>query len=484
MKSLYTTMYSTLLMGAIGLNATAQQQLPNSGFEEEWTECIPWTSSNNEKVVTMDDGKVTGYQPTGWHISDVIGMSGLGATIVGTKVEGYNSNTAVKLTNSPNPMMAAQIVPAYLTFGTPWSTAVPKIGAGFKITVTKSDGGSFGGMEFTDRPTSLEFMYKRSRGEDKPNEKSTIVAYLWKGHWTQADVPGEISMGAMSTATLTDRDRCVLGMSMEGCQGGAVTNEGGVLIGKLEATITENTEEWAKFSADFEYFSDETPEYLNVIIAAGDYFGGASAVGKDNSLTVDDVKLVYAATPVTEQHDGYLNIVCKDMGTEENPEGILAQNSPAKIEIIPTGDNTCTFKLPNFTLGEGGDAMQLGDIVVENVTVTEKDGVKTYSGVANGMKLMGAISADVTISGTIEGDNANMKIDVLWTNSGNPAGTPIYVTFTSKPVTSGITDITVDNSNAPVEFYNLQGIRVNGDNLTPGIYVRRQGSAVSKVLVK
>lgn len=477
-------MYSALLMGAIGFNATAQQQLPDVGFEGEWTECIPWTSSGNTKPVTQEIDKVkyTGYQPTGWYISDVIGMSGLGATIVGTKVEGYNSNTAVKLTNSPNPMMAAQIVPAYLTFGTPWSTAVPKFSLS-GISVTKSDGGSFGGMKFTDRPKSLEFMYKRSRGTDKPDEKSTIVAYLWKGHWTQTDVPGEISMGAMTTATMTDRDRCVLGMSMDECQGGAVTKDAdAVLIGKLEAYITENTEEWTKFSADFEYFTDDTPENINVIIAAGDYFGGASAVGKDNSLTVDDVKLVYAATPATEQHKGYLNITCKDMGDSENPEGILAQNAPTTIEITPTGENTCTFKLPNFALG----TMVLGDIVVENVTVTEKDGVKTYSGVAKDMKLMSnAISADVTIKGTIEGENANMTIDVLWTNSPlNPTGSPIYVTFTSKPATTGITDITVDNSNAPVEFYNLQGIRVNGDNLTPGIYVRRQGSAVSKILVK
>lgn len=48
----------------------------------------------------------------------------------------------------------------------------------------------------------------------------------------------------------------------------------------------------------------------------------------------------------------------------------------------------------------------------------------------------------------------------------------------------GIEDIVTDNSNAPVEYYNLQGIRVNGNNLTPGIYVRRQGSEVVKILVK
>ena len=46
---------------------------------------------------------------------------------------------------------------------------------------------------------------------------------------------------------------------------------------------------------------------------------------------------------------------------------------------------------------------------------------------------------------------------------------------------SGIADIEADE-NAPVEYFNLQGIRV--ENPAAGIYIRRQGSKVTKVLVK
>jgi hypothetical protein len=35
-----------------------------------------------------------------------------------------------------------------------------------------------------------------------------------------------------------------------------------------------------------------------------------------------------------------------------------------------------------------------------------------------------------------------------------------------------------------VEYYNLQGLPVNAANLTPGLYIRRQGSSVQKVIVK
>ncbi len=46
--------------------------------------------------------------------------------------------------------------------------------------------------------------------------------------------------------------------------------------------------------------------------------------------------------------------------------------------------------------------------------------------------------------------------------------------------TNGIADIVADE-NAPVEYFNLQGIRVaNPEN---GVFIRRQGSSVSKVVL-
>ena len=36
----------------------------------------------------------------------------------------------------------------------------------------------------------------------------------------------------------------------------------------------------------------------------------------------------------------------------------------------------------------------------------------------------------------------------------------------------------------PIEYYSLQGIRVNGNNLTPGIYILRQGTLAAKQIVK
>ncbi len=46
---------------------------------------------------------------------------------------------------------------------------------------------------------------------------------------------------------------------------------------------------------------------------------------------------------------------------------------------------------------------------------------------------------------------------------------------------SGIEDIVIDNSDAPIEYFNLNGARV--DNPEQGIFIKRQGNKVEKVII-
>ncbi|MCF0213794.1 MAG: hypothetical protein HUK13_05020 [Muribaculaceae bacterium] len=46
----------------------------------------------------------------------------------------------------------------------------------------------------------------------------------------------------------------------------------------------------------------------------------------------------------------------------------------------------------------------------------------------------------------------------------------------------GIETLTVDNTNMPVEFFTLDGRAVK--NPSTGIFIRRQGSNVEKVIIK
>ena len=46
-----------------------------------------------------------------------------------------------------------------------------------------------------------------------------------------------------------------------------------------------------------------------------------------------------------------------------------------------------------------------------------------------------------------------------------------------------VAEIEVEESEGPVTYYNLQGIRINADRLIPGIYIRQQGKTAKKVII-
>lgn len=274
----------TLALLAVAGTAGAQQ-LPNGSFDEgEWDKCVPWTSKGNTST--------QGLQPPSWTISNVMGSEGgaTGATTVGSKMENGRQGTAVQVENKANPLMSSQIVPGYFTLGTTWSTA--KVKFGFSgMTISAKDGGTFGGIDFAYKPDALKFYYKRSCSGT--NTRSSVVAYLWKGSTSQEEVPG-VNAGNPTKVTMVDRDINVLNMSTDGHQGGDVTYDQ-KLIAKIEAYTTEQPTEWTEWTIPFEYVTEnskETPEKINVIFAASDYFNSTN-VTKGVKLCIDDVSLVY-----------------------------------------------------------------------------------------------------------------------------------------------------------------------------------------------
>lgn len=413
------------LITALTATFAMAQQLPNNGFESGWGDCTPWTSSGSTTK--------TGTEPTGWHISQVSGIGGLGATTVGKDTIGYNSDKAVLLTNKANSIMATQIVPGYLTLGTPWNTSV--LGS-------KNDGGTFGGVTFDKRPDALSFMYQRTHGADP----ATVVAYSWIGSTTQVNVPANIVMfGNPKKVDMKNRDRNILGIQTT--YGEEITKSADFqLVSSINEKIAGTTEGWTSKLIEFKFEAKKlVPEMFNVIFASGSYFEDANK--KDDNLIVDDVKLVYYSrlsdisvagktidgfspdkyeyTIYTEgdPDDLLFDIKTKVMGYAAskdergtadnytikitNPDGedidgknvhvytikvikgakpaakeisgklditmmgqSLASGQEAKIVIKPVTDDTVDFTLPNFSLAlGGGDPLLLGDINVPGMKV-------------------------------------------------------------------------------------------------------------------
>ena len=285
------------LAGGVTLGAQAQQ-LPNGGFEEGWIDCQPYTGKNNET-------HNVGQTPNSWRISHVSGAKWgkewTGVTAVGENTKGHNSASAVLLTNTPNTAVSTVTVPSYISIGTTWSTS--------KMN-KNNDGGTFGGIDFKNRPDAVEFYFKREAADDAV--PATVVAYLWKGTWTQKAVPINIqAFYNPPKEDMIDRDVCVLGMDIKGRLGGDITSSADAkLIAKINQPITEVQTEWTKKTFEFEYTKEssgniveDAPAKLNIIFAANDYFNSSNTTA-NNKLYVDDVVLVYYHALKSFTYDG------------------------------------------------------------------------------------------------------------------------------------------------------------------------------------
>lgn len=555
MRKLLLAISATSLVSGSVMQA---QQLPNANFDGAWVACNPWTTDPEAYPDRWDPAiDVLGTEPEGWCMANVMGMYlgsfFMGSTQVGFPEEdGYEGSTAAKLVNSPNSVMESQIVPGYMTLGTTWSTAV-----GF--AADNKDGGTFGGISYAFTPDALAMMYKRIHGTYSPDEPATVVAYLWKGVYKQADVPGNIAGVEATKVTMVNRERNILGM--ETAQGGEVTTEGDAcLIAKINHSITGNAEDWTQLIVPFEYVSDATPESFNVILSSNDYFGTAESVGRDNTLIVDDLKMVFysraralgfAGMPLEGfSPDKYVYDVPVAMPAELPEElvnvelmspratwrlDIDRENAMAAVTVINAGEDldgatyhtyvirfekeapevpdtaseyvgALTIDVPgmdtevvedqtvvidgnpatgvtvaiyNFTMG----GSPIGDIIINDVTCTEAAGTVTYNGGVDDLALAGGmIHCSVECTGTADADgHLVMDINVGWKMDETNV-LPISVKFDGWKKGSGIADIA--DENAPAEYFNINGVKMNGSDLAPGLYIRLQGRKATKVIIR
>ncbi len=269
------------LAAMLSLNANAQQ-LPNGTFDADWVKCYPW--EKGEKV-TSDYG----IQPEGWCVSNV--PNGLMPKVSSEETGADGTGKAVKLSNVS---VMGQTAPGYITLGTSWATAETKL-----TTVRNADGGVFGGIEFTYHPDALQLQYKHDicKGE----ESMSIIAYLWKGTWTQLDVPsntatGVFSYGTAEKVTMIDRGNNILGK--ECLQGGEISKtDDAALIAVAEKYIAEAADEWTTATVELNYgeFAGQPVdvEKLNIVISVSNFFGDRESIVDGNSVCIDDVQLVY-----------------------------------------------------------------------------------------------------------------------------------------------------------------------------------------------
>jgi len=279
-------MKRTLILCVLAFaQVVSAQQLSNTTFDATWVNCYPWEAG---KYVSS----ARGTQPEGWCISNV---SQSALPIVGEEVSPGADGTgkAVKLKNV-SASIGSNNAPGYITLGTAFATAETKM-----TSVRNADGGVFGGIPFTYHPDAVRLTYKHD--VSKGAENMTVIAYLWKGTWTQKEVPSNTSVGIFSwgsatKVTMTDRIQNILGK--ETLTGGAVSKtDDAALIAQVEYYSNTAVNSWTtqEFPLDYGVYTGQpvNVEKLNIVIASNGLFDDRSTIKSGNSVDVDDVELVY-----------------------------------------------------------------------------------------------------------------------------------------------------------------------------------------------
>lgn len=434
---------SFLLSGALLLSISAftanAQQLPNVGFESWKTTCgSTWNPDGAGK-----DYVRPGVEPSEWNGSNVnqLDIVSVG-TLVTQDVEENPNYVVLKNKFVGIRSSLGSVAPGFISIGKPWVFAsVNMITA---ENVAKGDGGTYGGAEFAKKPDALTLKYKRTAVD---NEVSRIIACLWKGTFVSKDIPNKITIAGKVTkgGVLNDVDRAIIGRTS--------ASESGELVAKIDAELKEDVSKWTTIVIPFEYSTKlVTPEKMNVIISAGDYWNRGN-LKENTTLLVDDVDFVYYSTLTSltvgdktiALQDGVYNYnfktdmpsvskkdivaVCKSQFADAD---VTIDNVNKQIKIVVTNQggkdadgatsHTYTLQYPtyqcylNVKMGygyiAGNDAhgiiitdnndgtcdfllpdltvlMPLGDIEIKNMNVTtDASGLKTYSGVENNKKLM------------------------------------------------------------------------------------------------
>ena len=380
------------------------QQLPNVGFEEWKTKC----GSTEAFGYSTGMRQRPGIEPADWNGSSV------NQKVIITKEEelifreqtyfASGASSAVMKNIKVGAAGISSVAPGFLTFGTPWVYAV--------ATLSKCDGGTYGGVVFSYKPDAITGKYMRI---DSNDENSYIIAYLWNGTFKS-------KVGEKGNPTVERENE------IRGIFGKADATGDGKLVAKCDygfklsrpADLTV-PEAWTEITVPLEYVEGAgEPTMMNVIISGGNYWDRGSLKEK-TTLLADDVKFVYYSRLNGVKVDG---VAISGFSSD-----VYEYNMPGDL---PTEDEV--------------EAIVMGQSATKSVVFDKEK-----------------ITLTITVT------NVDADID------GKTSHTYVF-----KYENAGVENVEIDN-NAPVEYYNLQGVKVaNPEN---GIFIKVQGSIATKVVM-
>ena len=195
----------------------------------------------------------------------------------------------------------------------------------------------------------------------------------------------------------------------------------GKLVAKCDYAFSTTNKEWQEITVPLEYVAGAgEPTMMNVIVSGGNYWDRGK-LKENTTLLADDVKFVYYSRLKDLKVDGVtIDGFASDKYSYDLP-GELPTKEQIKVSIM-------------------------GQSAVESIAIDKEN-----------------ITATITVT--------NVDADIDGQKSH---------TYVLKYENAGVENVEIDN-NAPIEYYNLQGVKVaNPEN---GVFIKVQGSKATKVIL-
>lgn len=202
-------------------------------------------------------------------------------------------------------------------------------------------------------------------------------------------------------------------------------------------------------------------------------------------------------TKASEAKAGNFAVLATADGKDGKAVGRNADLSPVNVTVL--GDAIGLLKgqadIDEFEIKENGNNYQLyGGLASNNsrrfltyddtgvTTVAEADANAdvTFESTAAGLLVKFNDGQYLMFNGTkfIKADYGEAVVQ-----AEGETLTPVIVFLSSSNVSTGVETVAVDE-NAELQYFNLNGVQVKAENLTPGLYIVRQGNKVSKQVIR
>lgn len=492
----------TALLAAGGLTASAQN-LPNGDFQQWKTTCGK-SDQTSPNFGSAPAGLATrpGVEPQDWNGSNVnqtVFAQNAHSDALVTR-QGNAENFYVRLVCTKVGVKLGTLdikaeAPAFINFGTPWVYAVS--------SKNKCDGGVYGGMPFSYKPDAIKGRYKRTPAATK--EKARIIAYLWSGTF-KSSIPSGKSTRMQDDVDRAIMGR-VSGVTGDGklvasCDYGFETtknNDWEEIIVPIDYKRTDVVPTKMNIIISSDDYWNRANMVENSTLEVDDVqfvyyhalknvtYNGKPIEVKENESqfyipispdeTFDLNKLKYdkvgvgatVEAPVYDAANNTVTITVKGNDFDKNDKSVTTYVftivkeqtnftdgisvklegsgtfpiSDATIQLVKELDNSYSFQLKNFSLGQGDGSLPVGTIRIKNLTIdgnhiTAKQTINIENGDdATVESWMGPNLQDVPVEldATRNGDKLVAKIFIGF------FGMKIHVLFAPTVDIDGTTDV-------------------------------------------